>query len=65
MLHSLILRSDSMIAPSSSYSFKSVGPELFVYCLANRGSTEVFLLLRISVILFGARQLIVSVSPRF
>ena len=39
--------SDSMMAPTLSYSFYLVGTGAFVCCLAHRGSTDYLLLLRI------------------
>ena len=38
---------DSMMAPTSSYSFYLVGIGAFVCCLVQRGSTDYLLLLRI------------------
>ena len=39
--------SDSMMAPTLSYSFKLVGTGAFVCCLVHRGSTDYLLLLQI------------------
>ena len=39
--------SDSMMAPTYSYSFKLVGTGAFVCCLVHRGSTDYLLLIQI------------------
>ena len=57
--------SDSMMAPTWSY-FSWFGPELFVCCLAHRGSTVGFLLLQCSSGVVGhPRDLQVSVATHF
>ena len=71
--------SDSMMAPTIAIHFKWLGPELFVCCLAHRGSTGVFffffffffVLLRVSVSYSASREspssesLLNMMSPRF
>ena len=62
--------SDFMMAPTSSYLFSWLGPELLVCCLAHRGSTGVSLLLRTFSKLLGAQgsrssgSLLNLLSPR-
>ena len=62
--------SDSMMARLKAIHFSWLGPELFVCCVAHRGSAGVFFLFRISVNYWAPRisivgQLAESMSPRF